>query len=191
MTEPIPPAAPNPSSDETSDDRLLLGRTAAGDKEAFRAFYSRHGARVMAMVSRRVWDPQLAEDLVQDIFVAAWLSASGYRPELGEPETWLLGIARHKLLDHWRRLRRIGAVLGRNLGALGETPPVPDSDLRVSLELALAALTRDQRRVIDLIYLSGLTFSEAARALDVPVGTVKSRVNAALERMRTSLKGSQ
>ena len=177
------------NNDESGDVQRLLPRIAAGDREAFHAFYSLYGARVMALVRRRVAAPQLAEELVQDVFVAAWQGAGGYRPELGEPERWLLGIARYKLLDHWRRMHRIVAAIGAPIDPALPDGTALDLNLRLSLDQALSRLTADQRQVIDLIYGSGLTFSEAAHALKVPAGTVKSRVNAALGKMRDFLIG--
>src|SRR5229473_1006520 len=179
------------NNDENAGAQRLLPRIAAGDREAFHAFYTLYGARVMALVRRRGAAPQLAEELVQDVFVAAWQGADGYRPELGEPERWLLGIARHKLLDHWRRMHRIVAAVGLPLDPVLPDGAAPDTNLRLSLGQAVARLTADQRRVIDLIYGSGLTFAEAAHALEVPAGTVKSRVNAALGKMRDFLTGSR
>jgi RNA polymerase sigma-70 factor, ECF subfamily len=190
MGEPESPEL-GPLNGEAADSALLLRRIAAGDREAFHTFYRKHGARVMGLVRRRVLDLRLAEEFVQDVFVAAWLGAPGYRRELGEPELWLLGIARHKLLDHWRRLRRTARVVGVPVDSVIEEEPRLDADLRLGLEQALAGLNAEQRRIIDLIYMSGLTFGEAARALRVPAGTVKSRVNAALRRMRAFLTGSR
>ena len=104
MGEPEPLFRPK-NLDEAVDSRQLLERVARGDREAFHAFHHCHGAKVMAMVRRQVAAQRLAEELVQDVLVAAWLGARGYREEMGDPERWLLGITRHKLQDHWRRLR--------------------------------------------------------------------------------------
>jgi RNA polymerase sigma-70 factor, ECF subfamily len=186
MLEPYWSITPN-SSIEEADDRLLLKRTATGDKEAFRAFYDRYGRRVVAVIRRRVFDPQIVEELVQDVFVAVWSSAPRYRQELGEPEAWLNGLVRNKLADHWRRMRRVGVALGVGLDPSEEVGEVPRSDLRLSLERALGTLTAEQHRVVSLVYLSGLTLREAALALRTPLGTVKSRINAALRRMRAVL----
>ena len=188
MLEPFWPVAPNSCTEEGADDRLLLERTAKGDREAFRAFYDRCVRRVVAVVRRKVVDPQIVGELVQDVFVAVWSSAPRYRPELGEPEAWLNGLVRNKLADHWRRVRRVGVALGVDLDRLEKVGEVPHCDLRLSLERALGTLTTGQHRVVALVYLSGLTFQEAARALRMPVGTVKSRINAALRSMRAVLE---
>ncbi len=168
---------------EAPDARRLLKRISAGDREAFQAFYGCYGARVMAMVRRQVAARQLAEELVQDVFVAAWLGAAGYREEMGDPGRWLLGITRHKLQDHWRRLRGLMAAAspGEHQRLLSWRP---DADLRLAVEEALSNLPAGQRQVLDLIYRGGFTFVEAAHALSVPLGTVKSRVHAALLTLR-------
>jgi RNA polymerase sigma-70 factor, ECF subfamily len=184
MAEPIAAHGTNPV-DEAADARLVLERVAAGDREAFRALYDRYGPRVMAVVRKRITERELAEELVQDVFVAVWLGAAGYRRSLGEPERWLFGIARHKILDHYRRSRRLvaAAVIHPNEGDVAETR-IPHAEQRLSVEHALVRLTDDQRRVVGLIYGAGLTFAEAARALKIPAGTVKSRVNTALTTLR-------
>lgn len=173
----------------TDTPGLLLQRTAAGDQEAFDALYRRYGPRVLAMLRKSITEPQLVEELVQDVFVAAWQTAQGYRSELGDPGVWLLGITRHKLQDHWRRLRRIAKTLGISWEGPENETAMPHLEVRLSVTQALNALSGDQRRVVDLIYGHGLTYREAARALGVPLGTVKSRVSAALGRMKGSLSG--
>jgi RNA polymerase sigma-70 factor (ECF subfamily) len=171
--------------DDATDGRRLLGRVAEGDREAFHAFYDRYGARVMAMVRRRIAVSTLASELVQDVFVAVWLGASSYREQSGDPERWLLGITHHKLQDHWRRLMQERAKAdGGHVGCGACDSRIPDADDRLTVEEALGRLPVDQRRVLDLIYRGGLTFAETAHALRMPVGTVKSRVHTALSALR-------
>jgi len=186
-SEPTPPILPKYMHQATDTPRLLLQRTAAGDKEAFRLLYLQYGPRVTAMVRRRIAVPELVEDLVQDVFVAAWQTAQGYRSDLGDPELWLLGITRHKLGDHWRRLGRIAEWAGVPWEEPAVEAALPRPEVRLSIAQALGALSIEQRRVIDLIYGYGLTFTEAARVLGVPVGTVKSRANAGLGKMKAFL----
>jgi RNA polymerase sigma-70 factor, ECF subfamily len=167
------------------DARRLLQRVAAGDREAFQNFYERYGPRVMPMVRRQLVGRALAEELVQDVFMAAWLGAAGYREEMGSPERWVLGITRHKLQDHWRRMRGLAWAVGSDPDRAWPGSWMPDEHTRLAVEEALAGLPREQRRVVDLIYQWGLTFAETAHALKVPEGTVKSRVHAALLTLRT------
>lgn len=183
MGEPKAAFRPNFLDGEV-DSRRLLERVAKGDQQAFHAFYDCYGARVMAMVRRQIAMRQLAEEVVQDVFVAAWLGARGYRQEMGDPEHWLLGITRHKLQDHWRRLRGLARAMGAHAEQVRLDTRMADTDSRLAIEEALSGLPAEQRRLLDLIYQSGLTFSEAARALGVPQGTVKSRVHAALLTLR-------
>ena len=190
MGEPKPAPRPN-VPDAMADGRWLLGRIAGGDREAFEAFYDCYGARVMAMVRRQVAVRQVAEEVVQDVFVAVWLGARGYREEMGDPERWLLGITRHKLQDHWRRLRGLAKAVDADAEQVGLEGRMPDPDLRLVVEEAFSGLPADQRRVLDLIYQGGLTFAETARALRIPSGTVKSRVHAALLTLRTFFRRSE
>ncbi|HYB41307.1 MAG TPA: RNA polymerase sigma factor, partial [Candidatus Methylomirabilis sp.] len=97
------------------------------------------------------------------------------------------GITRHKIQDHWRRVRGLENALKGYADQREHRIRTPAPDLRVAVEEALAALSRDQRLVVDLIYVGGLTFAETARALRIPVGTVKSRVHAALSTLRVFL----
>lgn len=189
MGEPKAAFGPN-FVDRAVNSRWLLERVAKGDRDAFHAFYDCYGARVMAMVRRQVAVRQLAEELVQDVFVAAWLGARGYRGDMGDPERWLLGITRHKLQDHWRRLRGLVRAMGAHAEQVRLEARMADADLRLAVEEALSGLPADQRRVLDLIYQGGLTFAEAARALGVPQGTVKSRVHTALLTLRAFFRQS-
>ena len=189
MGEPKAAFRPN-RLDGAVEGSCLLERMAKGDRDAFRVFYDCYGARVMAMVRRQVAVRPLTEELVQDIFVAAWLGAPSYREEMGDPERWILGITRHKLQDHWRRLRALARTVGAYADQMRLEPRMADIDLRLAIEEALAGVPAEQRRVLDLIYQGGLTFAEAARALGVPQGTVKSRVHAALLTLRAFFRRS-
>ncbi len=189
MGDPKPASGPN-LPDAMADGSWLLRRVARGDREAFETLYASYGGRVMAMVRRQVAVRQLAEELVQDVFVAAWLGARGYREEMGNPERWLLGITRHKLQDHWRRMRGLMRAVDGHEAQAGAETQMPDPDLRLAVEEAFSGLPTEQRRVLDLIYQGGLTFAETARALRVPPGTVKSRVHAALLALRTFFRRS-
>src|SRR5215467_12008988 len=127
-----------------SGDVWHVERMAAGDREAFLALYERYAARVMAMVRKQISQPELSEELTQQVFLAAWLTASGYRQDLGTPEAWLLGIARHKLLDHCRRSQRVVAIVAGECDLVpGASSPL-DLDQQLSVEQALVRLTPEQ-----------------------------------------------
>src|SRR5262249_15057014 len=166
------------------DARRLLDRVARGDPEAFEAFYDCYGARVMAMVRRQVGVRQMAEELVQDVFVAVWLGAQGYRADMGDPGQWLLGIARHKLQDHWRRLRGLVRTMEAQAEQALLERRMVDADIRLLIEEALTHLPPAHGGPLDLIYRGALTSAETAGAWSVPAGTVKSRAPAPLLTLR-------
>ncbi len=186
-TDPRPSVAMPPA-----DDELLL-RVAGAERDALRVLYERFARRVYASVFKHTTDPDVTADIVQDVFVAVWVGAKGFRPERGSVEQWLFAITRNKLHDHWRRLGRLGEALGE---AVDHAPPAPpgvsaELDRRRLAQRALGTLTPEQRQLVELVYLKDLRFQEAARELGIPLGTVKSRVHAALLAMRAAIEGER
>ncbi|HXJ79389.1 MAG TPA: sigma factor-like helix-turn-helix DNA-binding protein, partial [Candidatus Methylomirabilis sp.] len=116
--------------------------------------------------------------------------ARRYREEMGSADQWLFGITRHKLQDHWRRVRGLVGAIGVPGVEAGLAAGMVSVDVKLAIQEALASLPAEQRRTLDLIYQNGLTFAETARALRVPPGTVKSRVHAALLTLRTVFERS-
>ncbi len=172
-------------------DEELLARVASSEREALRLLYERYSQRVFASAIKHTTDPEIASDIVQDVFLAVWIGAKGFRPERGTGEQWLFAITRNKVQDHWRRLGRLGAALVEVAGVV-PTELVPEGAdgvaRRESVARALAALNPEQRELVELVYLKDLRFQEAARALGIPLGTVKSRIHVALAAMRGALE---
>jgi len=169
------------------DDRELLGAIAEGSKEAFQSYYERHARRMLGYLLRIAKDRALAEDLLQDVFTAVWLKASSYRAEQGPPLTWMYMIARHKLVDRWRRRSsREQPLPSEHEGPLRGFVTA-DPELSMSLERVLDVLKPEQRQAVELAVMGGYTHEEAAAALAVPLGTFKSRVRMALLHMRALL----
>jgi RNA polymerase sigma-70 factor (ECF subfamily) len=167
-------------------DTVLLGRIAQGDIEAFQTFYSRYAGRVLAYARQLARGRDLAEDVVQEVFVAVWRRAASFRPDRGDPAGWLYTITRNKLVDHWRKTGE-----GAELDELDERRLSEDEtpgDLRLSVRQALTRITPEQRRAIAMAYFGGLTYEETARRLDLPVGTLKSRIRSGLKTLRTVLE---
>jgi RNA polymerase sigma-70 factor, ECF subfamily len=169
---------------EGLDDRSLLGAIGRGSQAAFQACYERHAGRLMGYALRVTRDRALAEDLVQDVFTTLWLKASSYQPELGSPLAWLYQIARHKLVDRWRHQPPMDEAIRHELERPLREFVEADPALAMSLERAMAGLGPDQRRAVELACLGGYTHEEAAQALEVPLGTLKSRVRGALLHLR-------
>ena len=185
-----PPAEKRPPQEAQgpAGDGDLLSRIAQGDLDSFQAFYGRYAGRVLAYARQLSRNRDGVEDVVQEVFVAVWRRAASYRPDRGDPAGWLYTITRNKLVDHWRRL---GAP-----GEPGDPGDLPfhtwedGGDLRLTMRQALAQVAPEQRRAIEMAYFGGLTYEETAQRLDLPVGTLKSRIRSGLKRLRTLLEGS-
>jgi RNA polymerase sigma-70 factor (ECF subfamily) len=178
----LPPGAPPAPS-----DLLLLARIAEGDLEAFHTFYSRYAGRVLAYVRQLSRQQDGAEDVVQEVFVAVWRRAASFRPDRGDPAGWLYTVTRNKLVDLWRRQGETAAALDEK-----SEPAVPAEewgDLRLTMHQALARVAPEQRQAIEMAYFGGFTYEETAQRLDLPVGTLKSRIRSGLKSLRAVLEG--
>lgn len=176
-----------PAEAGSPDDATLLRGIAQGQREAFHDFYERHAGRVVAY-SRQLAGGEALEDVVQEVFLAVWRKAASYQADRGDVAGWLYTITRNKLFDLWRRQGRSPAAGSFDLQALaGGARGVP-SELRLSLEQALGRLRADQRQAVEMAYFGGLTYEETAERLQLPVGTLKSRIRSALHAMRATLE---
>jgi RNA polymerase sigma-70 factor, ECF subfamily len=168
-------------------DSGLLGAVGTGDAEAFRALYDRYGRMVHSVAFRILQDPQLAEECVQDVFVELWRSARRFDPTRARPSTWLYAIARNRAIDASRsRARR--PVPQADVEPAGSSPDTSDlvtaADEAIRIAEAMATLQPAQLEVVQLVYFDGLSHSEVAGKLNLPLGTVKSRLRLAVDRLR-------
>jgi RNA polymerase sigma-70 factor (ECF subfamily) len=166
----------------------------AGDRNAVAALYDRYGSAAYGLAYRITSDATMAEDAVQDAFVSVWQQAARFDPARGQVRSWLLTIVHHKAIDAVRRRS------GRAERALPEGPeqfvashgdPVVLAEWSMEATAVRDAMQRipaDQRRTIEMAYFQGLTHVEIAQAMDVPPGTVKSRLRIGLEKMRDHLR---
>jgi RNA polymerase sigma-70 factor (ECF subfamily) len=182
--------APSPPSPDASDAELLA-RVGDRDREAFELLYGRYVRPVFSLALRRLGDRGHAEDAVQEAFAAIWRSASTYRPERGAAGGWLYTVARNAIVD---RLRRNGPAFDAELPELASAEPGPaqraeDSDVAWRVHRALEDLQPREREVIELAYWSGMSQSEVAQYLHLPLGTVKTRTRSALARLASMLEG--
>lgn len=170
-----------------ADDSALLASIARGDIEAFQVFYDRYAARVTSYVRQLSRDRESIEDLVQEVFVSVWRKAGSYSPERGDAAGWLYTMTRNKLVDQWRRMREKAVELDAMQS--WEMPAIapPEEDLFLSVRQALFQVAPDQREAIEMAYFGGLTYEETAVRLDLPVGTLKSRIRAGLRSLRSVL----
>jgi len=185
-SNPAPPApVPDPS------DAELLARAAERDQAAFEMLDGRYVRPVFGLALRRLGDRGHAEDAVQEAFAAVWRSASTYRPERGAAGGWLYTVARNAIVD---RLRRNGPAAGAELPELASSEAGPaqqaeESDTAWHVHRALEELQPREREVIELAYWSGLSQSEVADYLGLPLGTVKTRTRSGLAKLASVLGG--
>ena len=170
-------------------DGDLIVRIADGDRNAFEELYRRYARPVLGLALRRLGDRGRAEDAVQDAFAAVWRSARSYKPERGAGAPWLYTVARNAIVDGLRRTPEPAAE-APELPSPESGPPdrAEASWLAWRVHRALEELPEHERPVIELAYYGGLSQSEIAEFLSVPLGTVKTRTRAALARLAAELE---
>ena len=176
------------------DDAELVAGIAVGDEAALEALYQRYGGGCYRLARRILDDPQLAEDVVQQVFLALW-QGGGYDRSRGAVSTWLMSIAHHKAVDALRREagRRKRLIDDQQLVEIEAVGPGPADQAWAQLRaertrLALRSLPAEQREVLLLAYYGGYTQREIADMTGLPLGTVKSRTLQAMQRLRARLR---
>jgi RNA polymerase sigma-70 factor (ECF subfamily) len=169
-------------------DGQLIVLVAGGDRRAFDELHGRYARAVLGLALRRLGDRGRAEDATQDAFVAIWRSAKTYDPSRGRGAAWLYAVARNAITDGHRRAPEPAAELEDSPGS----DPDPADEAEASwtawrVHRALEVLPEHERPVIELAYWKGLSQSEIAERLDVPLGTVKTRTRSALARLADEL----
>lgn len=169
----------------------LFGRMAVADHDAFEELYTRMAGPVYGLVRHILLDPPQSEEVVQDVFLEAWRQAPRFDPELGSARGWLLRIAHRRAVDRVRATRAAREREDRFI------QPSPDYDNVVEhvetrlegeqVRRCLDNLTDLQRETIMLAYYGSNTYPQVARLLQIPLGTVKTRMRDALTRLRTCL----
>ena len=179
------------------EDRQLIHQSAAGEKEALEELYSRYGTAVYSMARYMLRNEALAEEATQEVFLNIWLKAASYNAERGRPKAWVMSVAHHKIVDIIRSRRRNIAMANPTdyeiLESLPSSQRATDEQAITNLEgerirKSLAILPPAQREVIELAYFQGLSQSEIAQKLDQPLGTVKTRVRLAMQKLRVELE---
>jgi len=176
-------------SPEPVGDSDLLHRMRLGDEAALEMLYARYGGLLYTLALRIVGDRELAREVVQDTFLRSWDGRETYDPLRGRVPWWLMAIARNRAIDllrsrsHQQRIRERAAPSREAPPAPGDNPS-DDVSERVTVLNALRGLSDGQRTAIELAYYRGLTQTEIAKELGEPLGTVKSRIREAMERLR-------
>jgi RNA polymerase sigma-70 factor (ECF subfamily) len=170
-------------------DNELVAQVAKGDEHAFLTLYDRHVSQIYGLVLHILGDQMLAEEVTQDTFLKLWGRARLFLAERGPLLPWLLTIARRTALDRLRLGSRRPTLSDSN-DAENLWQNLPDANTLSeearwrSLYFAVQSLPLEQRQVIELAYYQGMTQSEIAEKLNWPLGTVKTRIRAAMEYLR-------
>jgi RNA polymerase sigma-70 factor, ECF subfamily len=175
-----------PAPAERCSDGELLQRIGAGDREAFDVLYRRFVRPVFALALRRLGDRGRAEDATQETFTSVWRSASSYRPDRGAGAPWLYAVARNAIVDRARA--RTEAPTEVPSSEPGPADEAEQSWLAWRVHRAMQELPEHERPLLELAYWSGLSQSEIADFLNIPLGTVKTRTRSALSRLADALE---
>ena len=183
------------SSNDLSDE-ALLNAIANGAVWAMESLYQRYSRILYSLAYRLVADHQVAEDLLQDAFLAIWRRSTSYSPQTGAARSWLISILHHRAIDHLRRVRRRSTLQEAPLEELelNETTAFPDvwedvwrSVKSSQVRAALMKIPVEQRLVIELAYFQGWTHTEIAEGVQIPLGTVKARLRLGLIHLKHAL----
>ena len=164
--------------------------------DAFQKLYSEYAPRVKTYMMQQGADPALAEELAQETLLTVWRKASQYSPDRGTAAAWIFTIARNLRIDRLRKDVRWQSLPDDQAEAIpseaaGQDEMVLISQRRVRVQAALADLPPDQRAVVTLAYIEGLSHSEIAEKLMTPIGTIKSRMRLAYQKVRDALEDLQ
>ena len=180
------------------NDHQLMHQVTLEDKGALEAIYARYGSPVYSLAMYMLKQEALAEEATQDIFLNIWLKASSYKTDRGEPRAWIMSVAHHKIVDVIRARRR--TLTATDLDGYETLELLPSAQISTEEEVerkiererilkAVATLPPPQRHVIMMAYFEGYTQSEMAKILKQPLGTVKTRVRLAMQKLRLVLEG--
>src|SRR5213080_3037730 len=199
LTLAYPAAVPQDVPREEATDRVeriapsdgeLIQRVGSGDAGAFELLYRRYSRPVFGLALRRLGDRMAAEEAVQETFASLWRSARTYKPERGPGAPWLYAVARNAIVDRARNKSEPPTEVPETASLdLGPQERAEASYVSWRVHRALEDIPRSERDVLELAYWGGLSQSEVADFLGIPLGTVKTRTRAGLGRLADLLEG--
>jgi RNA polymerase sigma-70 factor (ECF subfamily) len=190
---------PGPELSEARDRDLVL-RIGKGDQEAFRGLFGRYAPAAKALALRVVRQSNLAEEIVQEAFMALWKNPDGYDQQRGSVKSWLMGMVHHRAVDLVRREEAHRRRAEQSIPEAMQSEPDPADQVaqevgapeeRAAVRAALGGLPPEQRQVIELMYFGGRSQSQISADLGLPLGTVKSRTLLGMRRLRGALTGME
>ena len=182
---------------EGLEDRQLIHRITLDDQAALEALYSRYSTAVYSLAMYMLKQQALAEDATQETFLNIWLKASSFNADRGQPKSWIMSVAHHKIVDLIRSRRRTSSMTDPGgdetlellpSGQASTEEQVEQSLQRERILKALTLVPEAQREVVMLAYFEGYSQSEMAEKLGQPLGTIKTRVRLAMQKLRAALE---
>ena len=176
-------------------DEELIGRVAQRDERALEQLYEKYGRAIYSLVLRMLRDPSRAEEVSQEVFLKVWRRPESYTPGRGPVVTWLLSVAHHRAVDELRARRHdtlpIDGADGGGLEIVDDGADLADiawvRERGLAIRTALVGLPQSQRHAVELAYYGGLTQREISDRLGEPLGTIKTRMRLAMQKLRASL----
>jgi RNA polymerase sigma-70 factor (ECF subfamily) len=170
-------------------DQELLAAVAGGDRGAFAEYYDRHAPRVFALLQKWLGRSGAADDVLQETFWQVWRTAGRYDSLRAVPEAWLILIARSRATDHLRGRRPEVPLAAQDQPAVAADPSsaLDRDEAAQRVRGALEQLSTEQREAIILTFFDGLTHDQIAQCQRIPLGTAKTRIRLAMERLRQLL----
>jgi RNA polymerase sigma factor (sigma-70 family) len=170
-----------------SEDELVLSLRNR-EKVAVEALYDMYSASLFGVISRIITDEAVAEDVLQETFVKIWHSFSGYSAEKGRLFTWMVNIARNLSIDKVRskdfRNQNKNQELENNVTFIDEQKNTVYNPELLGIKELVETLKPEQKSILDLVYFKGYTHVEAAEELNIPLGTIKTRLRMAIQQLR-------
>lgn len=178
-----------PDSNPISTDEYLLYCLAAAQEPALLELYARYSKAVYSLAKRMLRSDADAEEITQDVFVKIWHKAGDYAPSKGKVSTWILTIAHNSAIDALRRRKAKGNLeaFEDELERVADERPTKDLLEVSAIAKSLESLDAGEKICIELAYFEGLSHSQLAGKLELPLGTIKTRIRTGLEKLRTVL----
>ncbi|RFS19840.1 RNA polymerase subunit sigma-70 [Chitinophaga silvatica] len=181
-------------SSVTYTETELVHGLLARDEKLFSYIYDLYSPALFGVISKVLNDNAAANDVLQEVFLKIWRNADTYNEQKGRLFTWMLNVARNTAIDLLRsksfKQEQKTIYNTDDLHALKETTPVLPINDQLGFSQVLERLTKEQRQLIDLAYYKGCTQEEIARIMDVPLGTVKTRMRNAIQQLRTIINST-
>lgn len=179
-----------PTSNHTEEELVALLKRK--DSNAYSLLYDNYSAALFGVITRVIPAEEIAEDILQDVFIKIWKNIEHYDASKGRLFTWMLNIARNAAIDYSRSKQfkienKLQGIETARYEMSGRSSGQSNSDF-IGVKEQVAKLKDDYRVLIDMIYFGGYTQEDAAKELNIPLGTVKTRVRAAIIKLRETLK---